>query len=184
MNIGKLFVISGPSGVGKGTVIKAVLAESADCCLAISATTRQKRPGEVHGKDYFFLSDAEFDQHILDESFVEWCQVFNYRYGTLKTEIAKHQEAGKNVILEIDVQGASKIRQKKVDAVFVFIAPPSFEDLEKRLKVRDTESDHDLRLRLETAKTELAEAKEFDWVVVNQDIQETVEALKARIINT
>ena len=172
-----LVVLAGPSGVGKSTVIKEALEELPETWLSVSATTRAPRPGEVNGREYFFVSHEEFDQMIQDGELLEWAQYAGNRYGTPKTPV--HEKIADNipVLLEIEVQGARQVRQSDPNAVLVFLAPPSWEALEARLVGRGTEEAEVIAARLELAKTELAAQSEFDHVVVNDDVIRAAEEL-------
>ena len=172
--IGQLFVVSGPSGVGKGPVIKGVLAANADMSVAVSATTRAPRPGEVHGQSYYFLSDAAFDMNIQEDAFLEWCWVHDKRYGTLKSEVHRIQDLGKHVILEIDTQGAEKMKHTRPDAHLIFIAPPREADLEFRLRGRASDSEETILRRLLVAKKELACKDDYHIVIVNDVVERAV----------
>lgn len=174
-------MVSGPSGVGKGTVVREVLAARPDLTLSVSATTREPRPGEVDGVHYRFLGDAAFDRLIEQGAFLEWAEVFGRRYGTLAQDVERARAAGKDVLLEIDVQGARTVRERVPDAVLVFLRPPSEEELRRRLAARGTESGESLATRLGEARREMAEADRFDHVVVNDEIGRAVEEVLAII---
>lgn len=178
---GQLFVVSGPSGVGKGTVIKGLLAANMDMAVAVSATTRTPRPGEIHGQSYYFLSDPEFDVHVQSDAFLEWCWVHDKRYGTLKSEVKRLQDSGHHVILEIDTQGAAKIKQSCADAHLIFIAPPKESDLEVRLRGRASDSEETITRRLLVAKKELACKDDYHIVIVNDVVDHAVNDILAYI---
>jgi len=169
---GKLAIISGPSGAGKTTVLGNLIEQHGESLhLSISATTRPPRPGERHGVDYYFLSPEEFERKRLAGAFLECCEVFGrgHWYGTLLAEVTPSLEAGKSVILEVDVQGAQKALARFPDALTIFIEPGSWEELERRLRQRKTDSEEDIRRRLEVARRELKLAGEYDYQVVNDD---------------
>ena len=172
-----LFIISGPSGVGKGTLIKVYLKKSRHCVLSTSATTRMPRIGEVNGNDYYFKSNSEFDTHIKNNDFLEWCTVHTNRYGTLKSDIKKKLTSSPAVIVEIDVQGAKKIKQHTdFPQHHIFIAPPSLDVLEQRLRTRNTEDEANLMKRLKQANQELLEQSNYDSIIVNNELtQSTIE---------
>lgn len=169
----RLFVVSGPSGAGKGTLVSLVREQRPDLGLTVSATTRQPRPGEVDGVSYHFLSKEEFATRVEAGEFLEWANVHGNCYGTLRSEVDRNLAAGRSVILEIDVQGALNVRKFYPDAVLVFIEPPSMEVLEQRLRGRGTEDEQSLELRLADAAGELEMAREYDERVVNDDLQES-----------
>jgi guanylate kinase len=168
-----LTVIAGPTAVGKGTVIKHILEHNPQIKLSISATTRAPRPGEVDGISYFFMTKPEFEAKIAQGEMLEWAQVHgeNY-YGTPKQPVLDALEAGQSVILEIDLQGVRQVRQAWPEAKFIFIAPPSWDELVSRLRGRGTETEEQMAKRLETAKVELAAESEFDVTVINNEVAE------------
>ena len=175
----KVFVITGPSGVGKGTLIRALFDRIPELGLSVSATTRAPRPGEQHGRAYHFLDRDEFDRRVAAGDFVEWAEYSGNRYGTLRSELARHVEDGVPVVLEIELQGARQVREKMPEAVQVFIAPPSSETLRTRLLGRGTDTTEEVQRRLETAAAELAAQPEFQHVVVNDRLEDAVEDLVA-----
>ncbi|MBE6480561.1 MAG: guanylate kinase [Olsenella sp.] len=170
----RLFVVSGPSGVGKGTVLARVREARPDLGLTVSATTRAARPGEVDGVAYHFLTDEEFDAELAAGNFLEWANVHGHRYGTLMREVTSRLERGQSLVLEIDVQGALNVRRAFPDAVLVFVEPPSLEALEARLRARGTEDEESLRLRLANAAGELELADAYDVRIVNDDLDVAV----------
>jgi guanylate kinase len=174
---GTVFVISGPSGVGKGTLINRILEEEANLYLTVSATTRKPRNGEKSGRDYFFLSKESFEEDIEAGKFVEWCEVHGNRYGTYYSEVERFLAEGKNVLLEIDTQGARKIRAGLKGVISILIAPPSLEELRVRLVGRATEDQSIVEKRLLKAEEELADMKYYDYVVVNDNLDEAVQDL-------
>lgn len=167
---GKLFVLSGPSGVGKGTLREHALENFSNLVYSISCTTREPREGETNGVEYRFISRDEFEQGINNNLFLEYARVHGHYYGTLKSDVMKELNAGRNVLLEIDVQGALQVREKINNAVLIFIAPPSIEELSRRLINRNTESQHDLNIRLSNAAKELKFADKYDYIIVNDDL--------------
>ncbi len=171
---GYLIIISGPSGVGKGTIIKETLKKVSNIGLAVSATTRDPRVNEEEGKDYYFLTKSDFENKIQEDAFLEWCVVHNNKYGTLKKEVEQYVENGFDVILEIDIKGAEKVKNNKYKTVSIFISPPTFQDLIDRLKSRNTEKKEVIEKRLSIAGKELAETGAYDYVVINSDINEAV----------
>jgi guanylate kinase len=175
----KVFVITGPSGVGKGTLIRSLVQQVPELEVAVSATTRPPRPGEVDGVDYHFLSEAEFDERLAAGEFVEHAGYSGHRYGTLRSELESRLKAGIPVVLEIEIQGARQIRETMPEAVQVFIAPPSLDALRARLVGRGTNSPRDMEARLRTAREELSARDEFEHVVVNDRLERAVAELVA-----
>jgi guanylate kinase len=176
--VAKVFVITGPSGVGKGTLIRTLLERIPELELAVSATTRRPRPGEQEGVDYHFLDDAEFDRRVAAGDFVEHAAYSGRRYGTLRSELERRTSAGAPVVLEIEVQGARQIRETMPEAVRIFIAPPSEEALRNRLVGRGTDDPEQVEARLRTAREELDAQREFPHVVINDRLDDAVEALE------
>ena len=169
---GKLFVLAGPSGVGKGTIVRELVARDPEgLSLSVSVTTRPPRPAEVDGVDYFFVDDDAFDRMIRAGELLEWAEIVGHRSGTPRGFVDDRLAAGRDVILEIDVVGASQIRERVPGSVLIFIDPPSMEELERRLRGRGTETEERIRLRLETAEWELEQREWFDHVVVNDDLE-------------
>lgn len=171
---GILFVLTGPSGVGKGTILSEVRARREDVYLSISATTRQPRKGERDGVHYFFLTREQFDEKVAQDGFLEHAEFSGNCYGTPAEPVDAQLNDGRDVILEIEVQGAMQVHEKRPDAVRIFIAPPSFEELERRLTGRGTEAEEAVRRRLETARYELTLAPQFDYIVVNNTVEQAV----------
>ncbi len=172
-------MITGPSGVGKGTLIRALLDRLPRLAVSVSATTRDPRPGEVDGVAYHFLSRTEFDRRVAEGAFVEWAEYSGNRYGTLRSELDSRIERGIPVVLEIEVQGARQVREKMPEAVQVFIAPPSRETLRTRLVGRGTDTAEQVARRLQTADAELAAQREFTYVVINDRLEEAIVELVA-----
>ena len=170
-------VITGPSGVGKGTLIRSLRARMPDLELSVSATTRRPRPGETHGVDYHFMSPEEFERHVEAGDFVEHADYAGARYGTLRSELQTRLATGAPVVLEIEVEGARQVRESMPEAVQVFIAPPSPEALRARLVGRGTDMPEQVEARLRTAERELAAQDEFRHVVVNDRLEDAVEQL-------
>ena len=168
---GLLFVLSSPSGAGKSTIARMLMATDDGLALSISATTRPIRPGEVDGKDYYFVSDEKFDEMVAQGDFLEWAHVFGHRYGTLKSEVLKVIEGGRDVLLDIDWQGTQQLKQVDPDIVRVFILPPSMTELERRLRARGTDSDEVIRRRMDRAAAEISHWAEYDYVLINNNAE-------------
>jgi len=181
---GRLTVLAGPTAVGKGTVAADIRKNHPEVWISVSATTRKPRPGEVHGRHYWFVSEEEFDELVATGQLLEWAVVHRgARYGTPRKPVEEALAAGRPALLEIDLQGARQVRQTMPDALFVFLAPPSWEELVRRLVGRGTETPEERARRLETAREELAAEKEFDVTVVNREVHAASEELVALIKN-
>ncbi|HYD36503.1 MAG TPA: guanylate kinase [Allosphingosinicella sp.] len=168
---GLLFVLSSPSGAGKSTIARLLLKSDDGVAMSVSATTRPKRPGEVDGRDYHFVDDGGFDALVAGNHFLEWAHVFGHRYGTLKSEVLKTIEGGRDVLLDIDWQGTQQLKQVDPDIVRVFILPPSMAELERRLRARGTDSEDVIRRRMERASAEISHWAEYDYVLINNDAE-------------
>jgi guanylate kinase len=166
---GLLFVLSSPSGAGKTTISHMILKSDDGIGLSVSATTRPMRPGEIDGRDYHFVTDREFDALIAQGHFLEWAHVFGHRYGTLKSEVMKQIENGRDVLLDIDWQGTQQLKQVDPDIVRVFILPPSMDELERRLRERGTDSDTVIASRMDRSAAEISHWAEYDYVLINDD---------------
>ena len=173
----RLFVISGPSGAGKGTLLAELRKQRPDLGLTVSATTRSPRPGEVDGTSYYFLSDEEFRRRIAAGEFVEWAEVHGHLYGTLVSEVKRLLAKGHSLVLEIDVQGALNVRKVYPDAVLVFIEPPSLQVLEERLRGRGPEDEASIELRLKNARHEMELADQYDVRIVNNTVDRAAQEL-------
>ena len=167
---GGLFVISGPSGAGKGTLLAGVLAAVENSWVSVSATTRAPRPGEVDGESYFFMTREDFEGLIANDGLLEWADVYGNLYGTPRKQVVQRIAAGAQIFLEIDVQGGLQVRDRMPEVVLIFVAPPSMEELERRLVGRQTESQEDIVRRLEAARGEIEAASCYDYIVVNDDL--------------
>lgn len=174
----RLTVLAGPTAVGKGTVSADIRARYPEVWLSVSATTRARRPGEVHGKHYWFVEEAEFDRMVERGELLEWAVVHgHHRYGTPRRAVAEALAEGRPALLEIDLQGARQVRETMPEALFVFLAPPSWEELVRRLVGRGTEAAEERERRLETARVELAAEKEFDVTIVNAEVHQATDEL-------
>jgi guanylate kinase len=182
-SLGRLIVLTGPSGAGKGTLLKALLARHPELYVSISATTRSARPGEVAGQHYYFLDRAEFDRMVVAGEFLEWAEFAGNCYGTPRQPVVEQIAAGKTVILEIELEGARQVRQSFPAAYRIFILPPSFETLERRLRGRGTESDEVVQRRMRRAKDEIAAADEFDVQIVNDALDQALAELVAIVVS-
>jgi guanylate kinase len=178
---GTLFVVSSPSGGGKGTLIRHVLEVVENLRYSVSYTTRAPRPGEVDGREYFFVNREIFEEMAGAGEFLEWACVHGNLYGTAKNQVIEETAAGADIILEVDVQGAASVRQLLMDSVSIFILPPSFEVLRQRLIARDTDSPEELELRLRNAPEELKQYSAFDYVIINDEVDRAMGQLAAII---
>lgn len=176
---GLLFVISGPSGVGKGTICRGLLSCYADVEYSVSATTRKPRTGETHGKEYFFYSKEEFQELIRREEFLEWAKVYDNYYGTPRRYVESIISQGKDCLLEIDVQGALQVKHKMPEGIFIFIMPPSKEELVRRITCRGTEQPEEISKRMKKVDEELTHLEDYDYVVLNDHLSRAVETVRA-----
>ena len=177
-NRGRLFVISGPAGVGKSEIVKKVLERHPDVQLSVSCTTRQPRPGEIDGVSYHFVDDARFDQLVAEDAFYEWAHVHQNRYGTLKSVVQAQLEAGHDLILEIDVQGCLQAMAQDDTVTGIFVCPPSRENLEARLRHRGTETEESIRVRLNNVARECATAYKYHYIIIHEDWSVRPDALE------
>jgi len=171
---GSVFIVSAPSGAGKHTILRQAMERDPNLEYSISATTRRPRPGEKNGKEYYFMDRTEFMRRVEADEFDEWAEVHGNLYGTLRTELMRRTASGKDVILELDVQGMRNFKAVRKDAVTIFIMPPSLAELERRLRLRGANDEEDLALRLCNARAEIAAKDAFDYVVVNDKIEDAV----------
>ena len=178
---GRLFVISGPSGAGKGSISKRILAEVPDLVYSVSMTTRPPRPDEVNGRNYYFVTREEFEKTLAEDGLLEYAQVYGEYYGTPRAMVMESLSKGMDVVLEIDIQGAMNIRRTYPKGVLIFILPPSMGELRKRITGRGSESEGSIELRLGEALKEIAYIDKYDYCVVNGDLDEAVERVKAII---
>lgn len=178
---GSLFVVSAPSGAGKTTLIRQALPDLGPVQFSVSATTRSRRPGEQEGVDYFFVTREEFDRLKARDEFLEWARVHENCYGTPAAPVRAALDAGADVMLDIDVQGASQVRSRMPESVQILVVPPSFEVLRRRLEGRGQDDPESVAVRLRNAKAELARFREYDYVIINDDLREAVDNLKGII---
>ena len=181
MSQGKLFVISGPSGAGKGTLVARLVSRINRLWISVSATTRRPREGEVEGVSYFFLTEEEFLRLVEQDGFLEWARYAENLYGTPRDAVMSHISEGQGVVLEIDYQGAVQVREKMPEACFIFIEPPSIAELERRLRERGTEDEHAIDQRLLAARMELSHKEEYDMLLVNDDLDQAASELSAYV---
>jgi len=178
---GLIIVVSAPSGAGKTTVLKRLMQRHPEIVFSVSATTRTPRPGEENGKDYFFFSEEEFRKGIEAGEFAEWAEVHGHLYGTPESFLESQVSQGRDVILDIDTQGAFQLKDNHPEAVLIFLAPPSFEELERRLRGRETESEEVVERRLGVARNELELRSKYDHIVVNTEIEDAVKDIETVI---
>lgn len=181
MKKGLLIVLSAPSGAGKSTLAKELIARDPRLGFSVSATTRPPRTGEVNARDYYFITEPKFQARVAANEFLEWARVHNNYYGTLVTELHRLWRAGRDVLLDIDVQGGMQLREKGVRGLFIFIAPPSLAALEERLRKRGTDSEEVIRVRLGNARREMEFQPRYDHVVVNDSVERALGELQAII---
>ena len=186
--LGVVLVVSGPSGAGKSTICKKVIRDN-NLYFSISCTTRKPRTGEVHGIDYYFISEGEFKEKIKRNEFIEYADVHGNYYGTLRSEVVEAAVSGKNVLLDIDVQGALRIKKTAVNddllkkcVEYIFIAPPNFNELEKRLRGRGTETEEVIQKRLNNAKQELTYCLEYEYLVINEEVEDAVKEMNSILV--
>jgi guanylate kinase len=182
MNKGTLYIISAPSGAGKTTLVKKLIAKTSDLIVSVSHTTRQSREGEIHGKDYFFVDVETFQTMQHENAFLECAQVFDNFYGTAQQTVEDNLAQGKDVLLEIDWQGAQQVRHLLPECVSIFILPPSIETLRQRLEARGKDDVEIINRRMKDAVTEMSHYPEFDYLIVNDDFSEALKALKSIIL--
>ena len=177
-----MFVVSGASGTGKTTLCRAMLKIFPHLHFSVSYTTRPQRAGDVNGRDYHFVSAEEFQKMIEEGEFAEWAEIYGQRYGTSKMILEKVREEGRDVILNVDGQGARQLRDKDLRGIFIFILPPSWAELKQRLAKRQTEEKAALEERLRKARAEMAEARWYDYIIINEELEKAQEQLKAVIL--
>ncbi|AFK06446.1 guanylate kinase [Mesotoga prima MesG1.Ag.4.2] len=178
---GIVFVMSGPSGAGKTSILREVLRSNNNLDFSVSYATRERRPEEVQGKDYFFVTPEEFKRLQKEDEFLEWAKVHGNYYGTSRHQVSKSVDLGRDILLDVDIQGAMSLMSKLRDAVYIFVAPPSYEELISRLQSRGTEDTQSLRTRLEDAKWELEQVKNFQYLVINDNLKHSVSQFEAII---
>ena len=178
---GKLIIFSAPSGAGKTTIVKKILSENYNLEFSISACSRNQRQGEIEGKDYYFLTPSQFKEKIDNNEFLEWEEVYQGSfYGTLKQEIERIRNIGKNVLFDVDVKGGLNIKKAYGDdALLIFVMPPSIEELERRLRSRSTESDESIKERISKAELEISYANQFDVLLINDDLENAISEAKS-----
>lgn len=182
MQAGRLIVLTGPSGVGKGTLLRSLLQRHSQLYLSVSATTRSPRPGEIDGLHYYFVSRSQFEQMVAGNQLLEWAEYAGNYYGTPRQQVEEHIQQGKWVILEIELAGARQIKQTFPSALRIFILPPSMAELEKRIRERGQNSESDITRRLQCSEVEIAAADEFDVQIVNDDLEEALNSIEAAIL--
>ena len=171
---GEIIAVSAPSGGGKTTIVKQILKKFPEIVFSVSATTRPKRESEKNGIEYYFITEAEFKQKINNDEFVEWEKFYDYYYGTFKSVVEENVKNGKSVLLEVDVKGAISLKRIYPESHLIYITPPSFEELVKRLRERRTESESDIKKRIERAKMELSVKDKFDYFIDNKDLNKAI----------
>ena len=176
---GSILIISAPSGSGKSTLVKRLIAAVPGVCFSVSYTTRPPRTTEKHGRDYFFVSQKVFERMVTRGEFVEWANVYGHLYGTAYKQLQAAQKAGQDILLDIDVQGHQQVRRRLAEAVSVFILPPSYQELARRLRSRHSDAAEEIERRLQTARQEIAHWDEYDYVVVNDHLENATQALRA-----
>lgn len=174
-----LVVLSGPSGAGKGTICRELLSQLPEIRYSVSVTTRSPRAGEKDGVDYYFVSRKEFEEMVARGAFLEWAQVYDHFYGTPREKVEEYLASGYDVLLEIDTQGASQVKERFPAGVFIFVCPPSLQELAVRIAGRGTESPEDMEIRLRWAENELKDVSSYDYVVVNDVVKDAVEKIKS-----
>ncbi|WP_026487198.1 guanylate kinase [Caldanaerobius polysaccharolyticus] len=182
MENGLLIVLSGPSGAGKGTLCRELCEKSDNYRLSVSVTTRKPRKGEVNGKNYFFVDEDQFNKMVEDDELLEWAKVYGNYYGTPRDYVERCLKEGYDVILEIDIQGALKVKEKFPEGVFIFILPPSMEELKNRIVKRGTESEEEIMKRFKSAYEELNYISKYDYAVINDDVEQAIKKIQAIII--
>ena len=178
---GLLLVVSGPSGAGKGTICKSILEQNDHIKLSVSATTRKPRTGEVHGVNYFFMEKEEFKTMIEQGEFLEYAQIYDNFYGTPKAAIMENLEKGQDVILEIEMQGARQVKEVYPEGIFIFVLPPSLQELKNRIVGRGTETAEEIEKRFSCAFEEIKQIEDYDYFIVNKDVEKSVKELEAII---
>jgi len=176
-NKGDIFVISAPSGTGKTTLVRLLLSRFPTLSFSISYTTRLPRPGEVNGQHYFFVSEKEFKKSIAKGEMLEWAKVYGHYYGTPLTFVQEKIAAGKDIVLDIDIQGAQAVKKKMPEAILIFFIPPSWNELQRRITSRSSDSPEEIKKRLEAAKKEILAAREFDYIVINDVLEDALKEL-------